>query len=204
MKPKQYYSFWVNFNASGKRIEIEKLYGDFKKLHHFIKATFLSEAKEYERIDELTANKANNQPVIASTGPLFDSSAGNGGQSGPAIVLNNWTSDEFYEYGKIYYDEAKRILENLPPLPNKYVISTDIQQISTRTTADSMLAELTDYLNQLLLLSPLICNMGCVRNFLTAGEDQQKNRLVVPADELTQELNMMSYMLDSAADINLD
>lgn len=169
MKPKQFYSFWVDFK-NGKRIEIEKLYGDFKQLHQFIRTTFQTEAKEYERIDELTASKGkvNNDLVIASTGLLFDSTSNN--QSGPSIVLNQWTSDEFYEYGKIYYDEAKRILESMPSLPNKYVISTDIQQISTRTTADTLLHQLADYLNQLVDLSPLIGQLGGVRNFFIAAE----------------------------------
>jgi hypothetical protein len=48
---------------------------------------------------------------------MFDGVTSNMGASNVQqnnIKLNSWTSDEFYEYGKIYYDEAKKILENLP------------------------------------------------------------------------------------------
>ena len=35
------------------------------------------------------------------------------------IALNDRTSEEIYEYGKQYYDEAQRILETMPMLPAK-------------------------------------------------------------------------------------
>lgn len=35
------------------------------------------------------------------------------------IALNDRTSEEIYEYGKQYYDEALSILETMPMLPAK-------------------------------------------------------------------------------------
>lgn len=35
------------------------------------------------------------------------------------IALNDRTSEEIYEYGKQYYEEALRILEGMPMLPAK-------------------------------------------------------------------------------------
>lgn len=37
-----------------------------------------------------------------------------------SILLNEQTSDEFERFGKLYYDEAKRILTHMPRLPKKY------------------------------------------------------------------------------------
>ena len=47
LKPKKYYSFNVLFKKSGAMIELEKLYGDYKKMHEFIKLTFQNEINEY-------------------------------------------------------------------------------------------------------------------------------------------------------------
>ena len=37
-----------------------------------------------------------------------------------AITLNKLTNEEVYRFGKQYYNEAKRILQGIPPLPKKY------------------------------------------------------------------------------------
>lgn len=36
-----------------------------------------------------------------------------------SIILNKSTSNEFYDYGKVYFDEAQRIIANMPKLPSK-------------------------------------------------------------------------------------
>jgi len=45
-KPKTYYQFELHFN-NGAKIVIEKLFGDFKKLHSFVLTTFQNEMKEF-------------------------------------------------------------------------------------------------------------------------------------------------------------
>lgn len=54
-KPKTYYVFTVDFEGTGAKIQLEKLFGEFKKLNRFITTTFENEIKEYERIEALTA-----------------------------------------------------------------------------------------------------------------------------------------------------
>jgi hypothetical protein len=44
--------------------------------------------------------------------------AKNGGISG--IVLNKKSSEEFFKYGILYYNEAKRIVTHMPRLPKKF------------------------------------------------------------------------------------
>ena len=36
------------------------------------------------------------------------------------ILLNKRTSEEFYQYGKNYYDESTNIINSMPTLPSKY------------------------------------------------------------------------------------
>ena len=83
------------------------------------------------------------------------------------ILLTARTTSEFHRFGLVYHNEAKRILTHLPSLPSKFSESTIMSQSqATRITATEMIVELESYLNQLLGLSPLLCNMVYVRDFL--------------------------------------
>lgn len=82
-------------------IGLEKLYGDFKKLHNHILITFENELKEYQRIEDLTSSgelKASQKIQISAIGSY------KGAQGGDpvALYLDQRTSDEFYTYGKSY------------------------------------------------------------------------------------------------------
>lgn len=58
----------MEFTKTGSKIEIEKLYGDFKKMHDYIRLTFQNEINEYERIEQLTSKEkteAYDQMIIA-------------------------------------------------------------------------------------------------------------------------------------------
>jgi hypothetical protein len=59
----------------------------------------------------------------------------------------------------------------MPPLPSKF---TQTQE-GARVPGEEMLVELTEYLQRLFELSPLICNLVSVRCFLTCMvKDQLK------------------------------
>jgi hypothetical protein len=86
-------------------------------------------------------------------------------QSG--IILNQRTSEEFYRFGKTYHDEAKRILTYLPTLPSKFNETAVMSSSQApRITSVEMMVELEEYLNKILGLSPLICNLFYLRDFI--------------------------------------
>ena len=95
-KPKNFFAFTVNFTKTESTIEIERLYSDFKRLHHFIISTFETEIKEYELYENsATRGDGSRQILIA---PLIDFK---GDQSSPAdnmcsISLKNQVADEIY------------------------------------------------------------------------------------------------------------
>lgn len=92
-------------------------------------------------------------------------------KSNMKIVLDKLTSSEFYDFGKVYYDEAKRILANMPVLPNKDSRrqSQKIQHKTQSLSLQQIQVGLANYLNDLIALSPLICNLFAFRKFMTDG-----------------------------------
>ena len=56
-KPKSFYKLQLLPSQGGHReITLEKVYGDFKRLHVHIEETFKNELKEFQRIDKATSN----------------------------------------------------------------------------------------------------------------------------------------------------
>ena len=88
-------------------------------------------------------------------------------------MLNQRTSEEFYRYGQYYHDEAKRILTHMPQLPSKYsdgkLGSIMAQNQGSRLGPNELMHELEEYINQVLELSPLICNLVYLREFIFEG-----------------------------------
>jgi hypothetical protein len=74
-KPKTYYIFDIEFKTIGAKIHIEKLYGEFKRIHAFILSTFKNEIKEYERFEQITAQGAINDEKDVVIAPLKQSNA---------------------------------------------------------------------------------------------------------------------------------
>ena len=156
---------------------IEKLYGDFKKLNAFIIDSFTNEVKEYERVEKVTSSgeiKNKKQVQIAPLESAYEQKQGS-----PSIHLNSWAADEFYQYGKIYYDEARRILQNLPKLPSKFEQNNNLtEENGNRISPDQLIEQLTDWLNNLIKLSPLIANQFALRRFLIDEQQQRKSSLL--------------------------
>lgn len=136
-KPKTFYTIKVFFqdkqplkkNAADQSpvqlhvLSMQKVYGDFKRLHNYIIETFENERTEYERFQELQSQQVGDQsrmPSLSFSQNDLNKMKVNGlDENNNFIALNDRTSEELYEYGKQYYDEALRILENLPMLPAK-------------------------------------------------------------------------------------
>jgi len=97
------------------------------------------------------------------------------------IVLNEITSEEFYRFGKLYYEEAKRILTHMPRLPSKYGnVSTAgnefsynlIQADQTKISTEQLMMDIQRYINDLIKFSPLIANLFYLRDFLTCNRSK--------------------------------
>jgi hypothetical protein len=149
-------------------IKIEKVYGDFKRLHAHIIETFQNELKEYERFRKMQRKSGRpsqgvSNQMSASVKSEFSSSTHTGRAEGMEIDLSHPIAiEEFSKYGQIYHDEAKRILTHMPRLPSKY---NDMQ--NSRLTAEQLMDDLEIYLNNLIKCSPLITNLFYVRDFFT-------------------------------------
>ena len=133
-------------------IVMDKVYGDFKKLHKHIIDTFENEIKEWEKF---MLNRAVIGTEISS---LVE-------QSDHPITLSKRIIEEFEKFGRYYHDEAIRICENIPELPSKF----EDDEV-TKCSPDRLMIQLKDYLNDVIGFSPLICNLLYVRDFLTNGD----------------------------------
>lgn len=192
--------------AQQQTITQEKVYGDFKRLHAYIIETFQNELKEFERLERFMsqgrskgslhladhAGVANDElatmlsqgtigsgrmTIIQGSGPDGENSENGNG----AIVLNQRTSEEFYRYGKQYYDEAKRILTHMPRLPSKFSDVGDGHVASNalegaRVTSDQMMDRLRVYINRVIGFSPLIRNLFHLREFLLCSKTGVKGQ----------------------------
>ena len=126
-KPKTFYEVKVFFQQQKSKkkgnaevevnlITLEKVYGDFRRLHDYIIETFNNEVAEYERFEQMQAQEQSMEVrslSLAKQSDLEDPEEN-------IIIMNEGTSEEIYSFGKHYYQEAKRILSHLPRLPPKY------------------------------------------------------------------------------------
>jgi hypothetical protein len=120
-KPKNFFTLEVLFSKSGSVMELERLYGDFRRLHEYVVATFENELREYESIERATSQGEIKEGKQVAIAPLSSTYGVAGKDEGGSIVLNKRTSEEFYDYGRVYMEEAKRILESLPTFPSKFL-----------------------------------------------------------------------------------
>lgn len=88
-------------------------------------------------------------------------------------------ADEIGKFGRHYYEEAFRILRDMPELPNKLE-----DEEGHRVSPDKLMIELKNYLNTLLQFSPIVSNLFYLRDFLTKGEAQIIN-LEAPGQMMT-------------------
>ena len=165
----------VHFKAS--LISMDKVYGDFKKLHYHIRETFETEIKEWERYLE----SGESEIEISSLAE----------QSDHPILLSKRVAEEIGKFGRHYHEEATRILRDMPELPSKFE-----DEEGSRVSPDELMVELRNYLNAILQFSPLISNLFYLRDFLTKGESQvlqqqqeQKPAFTMTSLNETQEYN---------------
>lgn len=125
--------------------------------------------KEYQLFQQLVQEHNLKDTIKASTLVLasksFLSFRSAAEQDDNNIVLNKWTLEEIGDYGKIYYNEAIKIISNMPRLPSK----DDFEMNDNTSSDDRVLNGLTTYLNNLIKISPLICTILAFRNFVTDG-----------------------------------
>lgn len=127
-----------------------------------------------------------------------------------AIGLNQRVSEEFYRYGKQYYDEAVRIVTNMPRLPSKFS-EADVEKMVTspregsRVTSDQMMQELKQYINRLIRFSPLIRNLFYWRDFLLCNRSGLKDQ-ITPRNQTNLQVpgSKISRGLDSAVSQQLE
>lgn len=125
-KPKNFYTFQVYFKKEGSEQEtsetimLEKVYGDFKKLHQQLTETFENEVKEYDKIDHVIKGGHASEGNFIQIGPLEKGSYDSNSSANANIMLTQRALDEYYIFGKTYKEEAQRILAQLPVLPSKF------------------------------------------------------------------------------------
>jgi len=95
------------------------------------------------------------------------------------IALDQQVSDQILRHGKTYYEEARRILTNIPRFPSKYQQATGQgnnlivfgSREKRRVSSEILMKELESYINGIIQFSPLICNLIYLRDFLINRPD---------------------------------
>lgn len=202
-----------------RSIKLEKVYGDFKRLHEHITDTFRNEISEYERFQSLIDGR-NTEYVIAGdeTQRLISMNFDTGGgtqkfreatdltvgtqqSESNGIILDEGTIKEHERYGLMYFEEAKRILTHMPKFPAKH----QEQQFgsamydateATKVSPDQLMLNIQAYMNELLELSPLIPTLFYVRDFLTCDRSRAASGIEAPK-------GLVSFTSKHDANVNL-